>query len=132
MSEAPGFDKNRSADQPLATPKWAFVSVELVACYKYLVSYMIDGIRVSSRTHRSAPMSADKSELRPQRTAATGRNKWQPKLATPFGILRTNKVLREVFGREPAPPDFPIRAGGLLGLRLSAFCSASSVVVLIN
>jgi pimeloyl-ACP methyl ester carboxylesterase len=51
-------------------------------------------------------------------------------LATPLGILRGEKALKEVFGPEPAPADFPFRAGGLLGLRPSAFCSASSDAVL--
>jgi pimeloyl-ACP methyl ester carboxylesterase len=51
-------------------------------------------------------------------------------LATPLGILRGEKALKEVFGPEPAPADFPIRAGGLLGLRPKAFCSASSDAVL--
>jgi pimeloyl-ACP methyl ester carboxylesterase len=51
-------------------------------------------------------------------------------LATPLGILRGEKALTEVFGPEPAPADFPIRAGGLLGLRPKAFCSASSDAVL--
>jgi len=51
-------------------------------------------------------------------------------LATPLGILRGEQALREVFGPEPPPADFPIRAGGLLGLRPKAFCSASSDAVL--
>jgi pimeloyl-ACP methyl ester carboxylesterase len=51
-------------------------------------------------------------------------------LATPLGILRGEKALKEVFGPEPAPADFPFRAGGLLGLRPSAFCSSSSDAVL--
>ncbi len=51
-------------------------------------------------------------------------------LATPLGILRGEKALTEVFGPEPAPADFPIRASGLLGLRPKAFCSASSDAVL--
>lgn len=51
-------------------------------------------------------------------------------LATPLGILRGEKALKEVFRPEPAPADFPFRAGGLLGLRPKAFCSASSDAVL--
>jgi pimeloyl-ACP methyl ester carboxylesterase len=51
-------------------------------------------------------------------------------LATPLGILRGPAALKEVFGPEPAPSDFPLRAGGLLGLRPKAFCSASSDAVL--
>jgi pimeloyl-ACP methyl ester carboxylesterase len=51
-------------------------------------------------------------------------------LATPLGILRGPAALKEVFGPEPVPSDFPLRAGGLLGLRPEAFCSASSDAVL--
>ena len=51
-------------------------------------------------------------------------------LATPLGILRGETALKEVFGPEAAPADFPLRAGGLLGLRPRAFCSASSDAVL--
>ena len=53
-------------------------------------------------------------------------------LATPLGIRRGAEALKEVFGPEPAPSDFPVRAGGLLGLRPRAFCSASSDAVLAN
>jgi len=53
-------------------------------------------------------------------------------LATPLGILRGAAALKEVFGPEPAPADFPFRAGGLLGLRPKGFCSASSDAVLAN
>jgi pimeloyl-ACP methyl ester carboxylesterase len=51
-------------------------------------------------------------------------------LATPLGILREKETLREVFRPERAPADFMARAGGPLGLRPSAFCSASSDLVL--
>lgn len=51
-------------------------------------------------------------------------------LATPLGIRRGAAALKEVFAPEPAPADFPLRAGGLLGLRPKAFCSASSDAVL--
>jgi pimeloyl-ACP methyl ester carboxylesterase len=47
-------------------------------------------------------------------------------LATPASIMRGAAVLAEVFGPEPVPRDFPTRGGGLLGLRPSAFLSASS------
>jgi pimeloyl-ACP methyl ester carboxylesterase len=50
-------------------------------------------------------------------------------LATPLGVLREKKTLREVFEPEAAPTDFMVRAGGLLNLRPSAFCSASSDLV---
>jgi pimeloyl-ACP methyl ester carboxylesterase len=55
-------------------------------------------------------------------------NAWT--LATPLGIRRGAAALEEVFAPEPAPADFPIRAGGLLGLRPKAFCAASSDAVL--
>jgi len=51
-------------------------------------------------------------------------------LATPLGILRGAAALKEVFAPEPAPADFPFRAGGLLGLRPASFCSASADAVL--
>src|ERR1700721_2276404 len=88
MSGAPGFGKTPSADQLLVTAKWAFVAVEVdVACNKYLVSYKIDDIRCqAAHHHRTVPMPADKSELRPHRTAATGRIKWQLKLHSPFAL----------------------------------------------
>ena len=38
-------------------------------------------------------------------------------LAVPLGIWRGPKLVPEVFAPEPAPADFPMRAGGLLGLR---------------
>jgi pimeloyl-ACP methyl ester carboxylesterase len=47
-------------------------------------------------------------------------------LATPASIMRGAKVLAQVFGPEPVPRDFPTRGGGLLGLRPSAFLSASA------
>lgn len=62
MSGALGFGKIPSADQLLATAKWAFGSVEVdVACNKYLVSYMIGDIRCQAAHHRTTPMSADKN-----------------------------------------------------------------------
>ncbi|GGD01823.1 alpha/beta fold hydrolase [Halopseudomonas salina] len=46
-------------------------------------------------------------------------------LATPMSILQREKVLDIVFGPESVPKDFPVRGGGLLGLRPSQFISAS-------
>jgi pimeloyl-ACP methyl ester carboxylesterase len=46
-------------------------------------------------------------------------------LAVPLGILTGRRTLALVFGPEPAPRDFPVRGGGLLGLRPMAFCGAS-------
>jgi len=47
-------------------------------------------------------------------------------VATPLGIRRGPKLLQQVFAPEPAPADFPTRAGGMLGLRPSAFYATSS------
>ncbi|MBI5318710.1 alpha/beta hydrolase [Bradyrhizobium sp.] len=47
-------------------------------------------------------------------------------LATPLGIRRGPKLLAEVFAPEAVPADFPMRAGGLLGLRPSAFYNTST------
>jgi pimeloyl-ACP methyl ester carboxylesterase len=53
-------------------------------------------------------------------------------LATPLAILRGPAMLREVFAPEAVAPDFPLRAGGLLGLRPKAFYAASSDLAAIN
>ncbi len=47
-------------------------------------------------------------------------------VATPLGIRRGPVLLKEVFAPEAAPADFPIRAGGLLGLRPNAFYNTST------
>jgi pimeloyl-ACP methyl ester carboxylesterase len=47
-------------------------------------------------------------------------------VATPLGIRRGPVLLKEVFAPEAAPADFPMRAGGLLGLRPTAFYNTSS------
>lgn len=47
-------------------------------------------------------------------------------LATPASIARSGKMLEQVFGPEPVPPDFATKGGGLLSLRPSQFLSASS------
>jgi pimeloyl-ACP methyl ester carboxylesterase len=47
-------------------------------------------------------------------------------VATPLGIRRGPTLLKQVFAPEPAPADFPIRAGGILGLRPSAFYNNST------
>jgi pimeloyl-ACP methyl ester carboxylesterase len=53
-------------------------------------------------------------------------------LATPLGILRGPAALKEVFAPEAVAPDFPLRAGGLVGLRPRAFYATSSDLVAIN
>ncbi|MGQ0686454.1 alpha/beta fold hydrolase, partial [Bradyrhizobium sp.] len=47
-------------------------------------------------------------------------------VATPLGIRRGPILLKEVFAPEAAPADFPMRAGGLLGLRPGSFFATSS------
>jgi pimeloyl-ACP methyl ester carboxylesterase len=53
-------------------------------------------------------------------------------LATPLGIRGGPAALKEVFAPEAVVPDFPLRAGGLLGLRPKAFYAASSDILAIN
>jgi pimeloyl-ACP methyl ester carboxylesterase len=53
-------------------------------------------------------------------------------LATPMGIRRGPAALKEVFAPEAVVPDFPLRAGGILGLRPQAFRAASADIVVIN
>jgi pimeloyl-ACP methyl ester carboxylesterase len=53
-------------------------------------------------------------------------------VATPMSIRQGPKVMQAVFAPEAAPSDFPLRGGGLLGLRPSAFYGASSDIVAIN
>src|SRR3954468_18061031 len=53
-------------------------------------------------------------------------------LAVPLGIWRGPKLVPEVFAPEAAPADFPMRAGGLLGLRPSAFYATSSDLMAVS
>jgi hypothetical protein len=53
-------------------------------------------------------------------------------LAVPLAILNSRKTLALVFGPEPAPKDFPVRGGGLLGLRPEAFRGASVDMVAVE
>jgi len=47
-------------------------------------------------------------------------------LALPLSIINRDKVLDVVFGPDAVPADFPTRAGGLLGLRPTAFYNTST------
>ncbi|MBY0491177.1 MAG: alpha/beta hydrolase [Gemmatimonadaceae bacterium] len=47
-------------------------------------------------------------------------------LAIPLSIARRDQVLTAVFSPERVPADFPLRGGGLLGMRPSAFASSST------
>ena len=53
-------------------------------------------------------------------------------VATPLGIRRGPAMLKEVFAPETPPGDFPMRGGGLLGLRPTAFYNTSTDLVAIN
>lgn len=53
-------------------------------------------------------------------------------VATPLGIRRGPKLLAEVFAPEAVPADFPMRAGGLLGLRPSAFYNTSTDLMAVS
>jgi pimeloyl-ACP methyl ester carboxylesterase len=50
-------------------------------------------------------------------------------LAVPVSMSRRDEVLGTVFGPEPVPADFGMAGGGLLGVRPSAFISASADLV---
>jgi pimeloyl-ACP methyl ester carboxylesterase len=50
-------------------------------------------------------------------------------LAVPFGIIKGEQVVREVFGPEEAPQDYATRGGGLLSLRPSHFVATSADIV---
>jgi pimeloyl-ACP methyl ester carboxylesterase len=47
-------------------------------------------------------------------------------LATPLGMIRRSAMLNVIFGPDPVPPDFALAGGGALGMRPSAFVSAST------
>jgi len=50
-------------------------------------------------------------------------------VATPVGILRGPAVVKQIFQPEPVPADFPIRGGGILGLRPRSFYNVSADLV---
>lgn len=63
--------------------------------------------------------------------AMTVRQRWLRKLiahtlATPLTMRKRDEVMDIVFGPEAVPADFPVKGGGLLGLRPSHFVGASS------
>lgn len=47
-------------------------------------------------------------------------------LAVPVSIRKREQIMDIVFGPEPVPADFPIRGGGVLGMRPSHFIAAST------
>ncbi|HXC46782.1 MAG TPA: alpha/beta hydrolase [Candidatus Sulfotelmatobacter sp.] len=53
-------------------------------------------------------------------------------VATPIGIRRGKAILDAIFAPEPAPADFPTRAGGILGLRPRSFYNTSSDMRAVN
>ncbi|MED5493883.1 MAG: alpha/beta hydrolase [Pseudomonadota bacterium] len=77
-----------------------------------------------------APLIHMPSHVSDAFAALTIRYNWLRKLvgwtlAVPLSIRKREQVLGVVFGPEQAPKDFPIRGGGLLGLRPSHFIAAS-------
>jgi pimeloyl-ACP methyl ester carboxylesterase len=53
-------------------------------------------------------------------------------VATPVGIRRGRSILDAIFSPEPAPADFPTRAGGILGLRPRSFYNTSNDMRAVN
>jgi pimeloyl-ACP methyl ester carboxylesterase len=53
-------------------------------------------------------------------------------VATPMGIRRGKAVLDAIFSPDPAPADFPVRGGGILGLRPRSFYNTSSDMRAVN
>jgi pimeloyl-ACP methyl ester carboxylesterase len=81
-------------------------------------------------THRQEEVSAVFRPLLVRSNVVRNLIAWT--LATPLGIRRGPAALKEVFAPEAVVPDFPLRAGGILGLRPNAFCAASSDIVAIS
>lgn len=53
-------------------------------------------------------------------------------VATPIGIRRGKATLDAIFSPDPTPADFPIRGGGILGLRPRSFFNTSSDMRAVN
>jgi pimeloyl-ACP methyl ester carboxylesterase len=53
-------------------------------------------------------------------------------VATPIGIRRGKAILDAIFSPDHAPADFPIRGGGILGLRPQSFFNTSSDMRAVN
>lgn len=53
-------------------------------------------------------------------------------VATPIGIRRGKAILDAIFSPDPAPADFPIRGGGILGLRPRSFYNTSLELQAVN
>ena len=53
-------------------------------------------------------------------------------VATPIGIRQGKAILEAIFSPDPAPADFPTRAGGILGLRPRSFYNTSSDMRAVN
>lgn len=52
--------------------------------------------------------------------------------AVPLGMLASRRTLAFVFAPEAAPADFPVRGGGLLGLRPAAYLGAAADLLAIE
>ena len=53
-------------------------------------------------------------------------------LATPLTMLAADRVIKQVFAPEKAPPDFATTGGGLLSVRPRSFYAASSDLLAVN
>jgi pimeloyl-ACP methyl ester carboxylesterase len=77
-----------------------------------------------------APLTHPPSRISPVFSALAIRQPWLRRLvawtlALPMSIARRQVVLDIVFGPDAMPQDFPMRGGGLLGMRPSHFIGAS-------
>ncbi|NBF05728.1 alpha/beta fold hydrolase [Pseudomonas sp. Fl5BN2] len=53
-------------------------------------------------------------------------------LAAPMAMLGRRSLVKAVFAPDSPPEDFPVRGGGLLGMRSDNFYNASSEIALVN
>ncbi|KAF0866520.1 alpha/beta fold hydrolase [Pseudomonas sp. LD120] len=53
-------------------------------------------------------------------------------LAAPMAMLGRRSLVKAVFAPDPAPEDFAVRGGGLLGMRSDNFYNASSEIAVVN
>lgn len=78
-----------------------------------------------------APLTHSPESVPPAFRALTIETAWLRRLfaatlAVPLSIVASKGVLKQVFGPEAAPRDFPTRGGGLLSLRPSQFLASSA------
>jgi pimeloyl-ACP methyl ester carboxylesterase len=78
-----------------------------------------------------APLTQITDKVSPAFNALLIKQSWLRTLvawtvATPATMLGSEKLLGQIFGPEPVPPDFATRGGGLMSLRPSQFLAASA------